>query len=439
MVSLETAQQFHTTFLVAQEEILSLLKDPPVSENDGRVQIKLKEIKKEYEMIREVLPNYDKRKYDLQISQFESRLKEVGDRPIRSKFTFKPKITTDSHSSTILTTQDDSSLKTSDSIPDSNSIVLALSPLVNSSTSESNLLHILPSNLPEISDRPVISNSSQIPLAATGGPPDTSRLCVHGSKLNQIGTSISLTDNTGSDISKGYLTLSELSTKGGAISLSDLQNTIIDLRPHLQDKPQSEHSILRLEDDTNLDDIATSERLMEDWTMEEKLYPTALHLKNLRKCVILAEVRGSVLLSDLVDCLVISKAHQIRIYSSSQTSFYLHTPSVPIMEESNSLIFGPCPFFLPSPSSLLNSNHKEQSFSGERTHLHQQNTTHAEINKYDQIRDFDFPHGDSPNWRLATEEHVVKLQTLFYEIDGDSFRGYLEKLLSVGNPHDAFT
>ncbi|EIW69893.1 hypothetical protein TREMEDRAFT_61665 [Tremella mesenterica DSM 1558] len=325
MVSLETAQQFHTTFLVAQEEILSLLKDPPVSENDGKVQIKFKEIKKEYEMIREVLPNYDKRKYDLQISQFESRLKEVGDKPIRSKFTFKPKITSDSHSSTILTTQDSSSLKTSDSIPDPNSIVLAPAPLVGASESEStrNLLHILPSDLPEISDRPVISNSPQVsvPIAATGGPPETSQLYVLGSTLNQSGTSISLTDNTGSDISKGYLTLSELSTKGGAISLSDLQNTIIDLRPHSQENPQSGHSILRLEDDTNLDDIATSERLMEDWTMEDKLYPTVLHLKNLRKCVILAEVRGSVLLSDLVDCLVISKAHQVRLLSPLHSPF----------------------------------------------------------------------------------------------------------------------
>jgi hypothetical protein len=92
---------------------------------------------------------------------------------------------------------------------------------------------------------------------------------------------------------------------------------------------------------------------------------TALHASGLKKCVLVAPViKGSVMLSGLQDCVVIVGAQQVslvigmdgddtglgtdgwaqfRIHTSNDVRVLLHVASLPVIEHSTNLLFGPYP------------------------------------------------------------------------------------------------
>ncbi|ORY20383.1 tubulin binding cofactor C-domain-containing protein, partial [Naematelia encephala] len=108
---------------------------------------------------------------------------------------------------------------------------------------------------------------------------------------------------------------------------------------------------------------------------------TALHADGLKKCVVLVGwVQGSVLLSHLEGCLIVLGARQVRIHSSTASDILLHVVSLPIIEHSSNLHFGPY------PRSLFSDLDKGIQLTQ---------------SKFDQVQDFDWLRGGpSPNWTL---------------------------------------
>ncbi|ODN99535.1 hypothetical protein L198_03379 [Cryptococcus wingfieldii CBS 7118] len=124
---------------------------------------------------------------------------------------------------------------------------------------------------------------------------------------------------------------------------------------------------------------------------------TTLHAKKLTRCVLLAPVLpGSAMLSDLDNCLVVVGAQQFRMHSSTKTKVLLNVASLPVIEHSQNLTFGPYPdLLLPQTPDYVSK--------------------HTEVQDFDWVRG-----GQSPNWSLLAKDDVPEdlLVQLSEQLDG---------------------
>ncbi|WVF68190.1 hypothetical protein IAT40_002955 [Kwoniella sp. CBS 6097] len=158
------------------------------------------------------------------------------------------------------------------------------------------------------------------------------------------------------------------------LSLSSLEDCVIDLRPR---RP------------TISTDTSISDEMVKS-VLGPRL--TAIHGKGLKRCILIAPiVGGSALLDEVYGCVLVLGAQQFRIHSSSTTTILLHVASLPVIEHSKDLVFGPYPSALLSPSTRTGADPGEGQVTYESKHT--------------QVQDFDWVRpGPSPHWRLAIED-----------------------------------
>jgi len=111
----------------------------------------------------------------------------------------------------------------------------------------------------------------------------------------------------------------------------------------------------------------------------------AFHASNISDSILLLpHIRGSVILHSLTQCVVFVQCQQFRLHASRDTALLLDITSTPIIEGSVGLRFGALreP---PSPSGLSSKHH--------------------------QVRDFDCPESDSPNWTVMDTTIEAELNT----------------------------
>ncbi|GAA6061757.1 hypothetical protein JCM10212_000737 [Sporobolomyces blumeae] len=113
----------------------------------------------------------------------------------------------------------------------------------------------------------------------------------------------------------------------------------------------------------------------------------AVYLSNLKGCtVLLPVVKGSIMVLDCQDCVLVLGAHQFRMHDSNDCRVYLEAGSTPVIERCRRLIFDRYPELFRSDSSSSPVETKEAKF----------------------VQDFDHPFATaqtpSPNWRYSTDE-----------------------------------
>ncbi|OSX58376.1 hypothetical protein POSPLADRAFT_1049574 [Postia placenta MAD-698-R-SB12] len=115
---------------------------------------------------------------------------------------------------------------------------------------------------------------------------------------------------------------------------------------------------------------------------------TALHVRNVRNCVIiLPPIDGSALLHDLTRCTLVLGCHQYRMHTSTQVNVYLSVASNPIIEHCSSIRFAGY------PSCLANRLGGGASIS---------DITPMMIQDFSHIRPT-----PSPNWAMLSRERAV--------------------------------
>merc|ERR1712087_740329 len=61
--------------------------------------------------------------------------------------------------------------------------------------------------------------------------------------------------------------------------------------------------------------------------------PSAIHVRNLRRCKVFAgPVSGSIFIDKCEDCVFVLSCQQLRIHSTKETSFYIHVTSKPSLK-----------------------------------------------------------------------------------------------------------
>ncbi|WVQ63297.1 uncharacterized protein L199_001449 [Kwoniella botswanensis] len=174
------------------------------------------------------------------------------------------------------------------------------------------------------------------------------------------------------------------------LSLSDLSDCIIDLRPNVPDDRDGE--------------------------AKDQARLTAVHGKSLERCVVITPVvGGSVLLDEVKGSLLILGCQQFRIHSSSVTTILLHVDSLPVIEHCTKLKFGSYPHGLHDENTNLNSN--------------------LNLN-YRKVQDFDWPlPTPSPNWTLLADQepsyHVALVRRIEDVKSDEEVNEVLKSLLSV--------
>ncbi|WWC98577.1 hypothetical protein V866_005469 [Kwoniella sp. B9012] len=170
------------------------------------------------------------------------------------------------------------------------------------------------------------------------------------------------------------------------LSLSNLSDCIIDLRP----------------------------RIYNDMDGETKYQArlTAVHGKSLERCVVITPVvGGSVLLDEVKGSLLILGCQQFRIHSSSDTTILLHVDSLPVIEHCTKLKFGSYPHELHDENTNLNLNYRK-------------------------VQDFDWPlPTPSPNWTLLADQeqsyHGALVRSIEDVKSDEAVDEVLKSLLSV--------
>ncbi|KAJ3068096.1 hypothetical protein HDU98_008722 [Podochytrium sp. JEL0797] len=123
----------------------------------------------------------------------------------------------------------------------------------------------------------------------------------------------------------------------------------------------------------------------------------AVHIKNASHCVILCGgIQGSVLIDDMTQSVLVSACRQFRMHTSTQSRILLHVSSKPIIEDCQSLIFGPY-----DPSTLTDSDNTPSTPSWREI------VTRADLGdeegssgRWAAVEDFNWLRkGESPNWR----------------------------------------
>ncbi|CED84308.1 Beta-tubulin folding cofactor C [Phaffia rhodozyma] len=151
------------------------------------------------------------------------------------------------------------------------------------------------------------------PMRSTGLVSDVSRP-TESVETPLSAISIPSTDVSIHRLTSQYITLPTISADGFGLSLFDLTRCVIDLFP------SNERS------STNPSKI------------------TALHIKNLKQCVLIAPIlEGSIMISDCAQCVLILGGWQFRMHTSSDCKVFIHSApgsSTPIIEGCRSIRFG---------------------------------------------------------------------------------------------------
>ncbi|KAJ7507210.1 tubulin binding cofactor C-domain-containing protein [Mycena galericulata] len=94
--------------------------------------------------------------------------------------------------------------------------------------------------------------------------------------------------------------------------------------------------------------------LLPDNEGKSSLEVSALHIRNLTSTILLLPViQGSVILHDLSRCIIVVGCHQFRMHTSSSVDVYLSIPSTPIIEHCSQIRFTSYPATL---SQTISSN-----------------------------------------------------------------------------------
>ncbi|KDQ07665.1 hypothetical protein BOTBODRAFT_38636 [Botryobasidium botryosum FD-172 SS1] len=109
----------------------------------------------------------------------------------------------------------------------------------------------------------------------------------------------------------------------------------------------------------------------------------ALHIRGVHRSLLLAPVvRGSILINDCSDCVLVIGCHQFRMHTSKNVDVYLHVGSLPVIEHSQRIRFAP--YTLPLPEGVS-----------------QETSKHYSVQDFDWIRST-----PSPNWSRLPEEDI---------------------------------
>ncbi|WRT70706.1 uncharacterized protein IL334_007704 [Kwoniella shivajii] len=340
-ISVTQAGEFHAHFQSRQQDIVQLFE----SSNPNLVEIskRISSLRNDVNGILDNLPLYDRGRYEKQLSELESklsiiRIKQNGQSKSKSKFSFAKSSTSTSNSNS----KSSSNAGSASPIPPIASISTSTSTSISTSTSTSPLIppvSIIPQTQTTINDQS-IHTISDMTLSIIRPPTNTN---LQGSYT---------------------------------ISLTNLDSCIIDLRsiPNPGPIPIPDH-------------ISTTS-LPTTITSEAKVNPVlnAIHVKGLKKCILLSPIiGGSALLDDVQDCLLVLGCQQFRIHSSTNTTVLLNVASLPIIEYSKSMKFGSY------PTSLVSTDNENE---------------HSNIN-HTKVQDFDWPlPTPSPNWSSISDKQV---------------------------------
>ncbi|XP_041354623.1 tubulin-specific chaperone C-like [Gigantopelta aegis] len=144
--------------------------------------------------------------------------------------------------------------------------------------------------------------------------------------------------------------------------------------------------------EVNLKDVALAN--LTSCTVKLFGAPSALHVNKLNNCyVFTGPVSGSVFIRDCINCIFVSPCQQLRIHSTTLTTFYIHVTSKAVIEDSNTLFFAPYNWDYPG----LEEHYRLSGLDKTR-------------NNWSDVDDFNWLAADahSPNWSILPEEERVK-------------------------------
>jgi len=137
---------------------------------------------------------------------------------------------------------------------------------------------------------------------------------------------------------------------------------------------------------------------------------TALWIRGLKNCTVFAvPVGGSIYVTECEGCTLYLGSRQLRMHTSTNTDFYIHTSSHPIIEHCQALRFAPYPALPPSLSGAFAAA-----------------SLKPEHNQWQLVDDFDWlKAAQSPNWAVlpAAERQSP---TWFPEAEGGKVEGGVE-------------
>ena len=155
---------------------------------------------------------------------------------------------------------------------------------------------------------------------------------------------------------------------------------------------RSDEQLTKDDSEINNTDVALAR--LTGCTVTLKGSPSAVHVNTLRKCkVFCGPVSGSIFIDDCVDCVFVLACQQLRIHNTTASNFYIHVTSKAIIEDCNSVGFGPYNWKYES----LDEHYTVSGLDKSR-------------NNWDDVDDFNWLASDtsSPNWSVIKEDDRVK-------------------------------
>eukprot|EP01059_Diplonema_ambulator_P005434 TRINITY_DN15167_c0_g1_i1.p1 TRINITY_DN15167_c0_g1~~TRINITY_DN15167_c0_g1_i1.p1 ORF type:complete len:279 (+),score=95.59 TRINITY_DN15167_c0_g1_i1:51-887(+) len=115
----------------------------------------------------------------------------------------------------------------------------------------------------------------------------------------------------------------------------------------------------------------------------------SIFLSRLTACtVFIKPIDGSVFIDSCKSCTFIVACRQLRVHTTTHSSFYLHCASEPIIEDTTNVTFAPYLWDFPGKQALIDST-----------------TLGGCSNKWDQVNDFKWLKSQhSPNWSILPED-----------------------------------
>ncbi|WWC72580.1 uncharacterized protein I206_106542 [Kwoniella pini CBS 10737] len=309
-ISISQSNEFHIYFTKQKEEIENLMIIQKQLSNLNEINLKIKSLRNEFNKILNLIPIYDRVKYDKQLNELENKNSSII--RIKEKEKSKPKLKFSFNKSNL----------------NSNSTS-------NSTTIKSNSI-ILPifKNFEKNSNNEIINDN-----------------------LIKIENNLNLNSNLNSiyeisNLSNKLIKLSSNEIK--ELSLLNLKNCIIDLT-----FSSSSSSLNNNNDNENENEIKLN-------ALYCKSIENCLLISSFSSMI-----KGSCLLDKIKNSILILNCQQFRIHSSNNNIILLNVNSLPIIENSNKIKFGSFPFNLFNQKSkftlndkFINQNHtKVQDFN----------------------------------------------------------------------------
>ncbi|EJD02045.1 uncharacterized protein FOMMEDRAFT_168603 [Fomitiporia mediterranea MF3/22] len=152
------------------------------------------------------------------------------------------------------------------------------------------------------------------------------------------------------------------SSRSSDLTISSLDHCIVDLLPPAPD-PSSSNVVHDPESKGNADKTGNpnAQNLLEKGN-DSNLNLTAVHIRDIKNSIlILGHIQGSILVHNLERCILVAACHQLRTHTSHTSHIYLHVTSNGIIEDCSSLVFSPYPSTLPLPPDVRAHESKHQT------------------------------------------------------------------------------